>query len=446
MLRGDSSLECRCSLYDSEIRRLDVMRGTPQLDFRQLFLVKESLALMFQMMQLPSEALLQYEELEGLLAFAPTEALPDTDWPFVPFEPPSSGKHASKNSSSDRDREKKSTSPIGAGSTSEEGKLASAAKDDHVSGRGEADVVPIWMCVCQQGLSILRYSINHARMKVLKNQFGLLELQHYVFSRMCFFLFTLSRPTACAEKAIVFLNSVRSSIQLKVDAIEEKEKIELVNGDGSNTRRSVHLEQLNAVLLDGTGSVSNAKYSFENLNGVPLSVHRSNMADLWLIVSAIQLTKKCREVLAASVISQKNKHNTPSTPMPAQLLKRGESSNISENFDSSVSLEDEGKTTTSTSFISDESASLKSKAMSRQLIELLTLARSKLSHLIYQGHQFRRISLQMTQLFTRWDDYDAVAAQFPSVFADRDPHYNKESLSEDKDSCHCHPQGSLDEV
>ena len=67
-----TSFQQRTSLYDADIRRLDSMRGTPHLDFRQLFLVKESLALMHQMMQLPAEALMQYEELEALLAFVPT--------------------------------------------------------------------------------------------------------------------------------------------------------------------------------------------------------------------------------------------------------------------------------------------------------------------------------------------------------------------------------------
>jgi len=33
--------------------------------------VKESMALMYQMLQLPGEALVQYEEMEALLAFAP---------------------------------------------------------------------------------------------------------------------------------------------------------------------------------------------------------------------------------------------------------------------------------------------------------------------------------------------------------------------------------------
>lgn len=42
------SFQQKLSLYDTEIRRLDSFRGSPQLEFRQLFLVKESLALMYQ--------------------------------------------------------------------------------------------------------------------------------------------------------------------------------------------------------------------------------------------------------------------------------------------------------------------------------------------------------------------------------------------------------------
>ena len=40
----------RSALYDADIRRLDSLRGSTQFDFWQLFLVKESYALMYQMM------------------------------------------------------------------------------------------------------------------------------------------------------------------------------------------------------------------------------------------------------------------------------------------------------------------------------------------------------------------------------------------------------------
>lgn len=78
-----SSFQLRTTLYDADIRRLDAQRGTPQFDFWQLFLVKESLALMFQMMQLPDRALSLYDELEVLLPFAPYHSLPLSDWPMV---------------------------------------------------------------------------------------------------------------------------------------------------------------------------------------------------------------------------------------------------------------------------------------------------------------------------------------------------------------------------
>jgi hypothetical protein len=61
----------RSARYDAEIRKLDAHRGTASWDFAQLFLTKESLALMYQVMQLYGEALVQYEELEALMSFTP---------------------------------------------------------------------------------------------------------------------------------------------------------------------------------------------------------------------------------------------------------------------------------------------------------------------------------------------------------------------------------------
>ena len=91
-----SSFLVRASLYESDIKSVesssnsinshrtnnsypsnsggnDNNRGQMQIasDFRQLFLVRESLALMYQMMQLPHEALVQYTELETILPYAP---------------------------------------------------------------------------------------------------------------------------------------------------------------------------------------------------------------------------------------------------------------------------------------------------------------------------------------------------------------------------------------
>jgi hypothetical protein len=411
----------RCSLYDSEIRRLDAMRGTSQLDFRQLYLVKESLALMFQMMQLPSEALLQYEELESLLAFAPLESLPDTDWPFVPLENTSSG----KGSKASLDRANSNASTVSNSDVATD----NGAKGDKVADtEAETDAVPIWMCVCHQGLSLLRYSINHARMKVLKNQIGVLELQHYVFSRTCFFLFTLARPAACAEKAIVFLKSLRSKIQSKFDMMEEKESLEN-NCDTVTNRLSVSLEQLNIVLSDGKAN---------NLNGVSKTIQRSNMADLWMVVSAIQVTKKCREVLSVSLVLLENAASAPTNPVGTSI-KRAESSS-----DGSVmtTTSDNAASKNASSFISDESVGIKCKALSKQLLELLALARDKLSNLIYTEHRYREISLEMATRFLGWDDYASVVQKYPMAFNGREDkkHTSKGGIS------HCHPNDDLEGV
>jgi hypothetical protein len=56
-----NTLQQRSALYDLDVRNLEALKGTNQLDFRALFLTKESLALMYQMIQLPVEALKQYE-------------------------------------------------------------------------------------------------------------------------------------------------------------------------------------------------------------------------------------------------------------------------------------------------------------------------------------------------------------------------------------------------
>ena len=424
------------------------MRGTAQLDFRQLFLVKESLALMFQMMQLPSEALLQYEELENLLVFAPVESLPLTEWPFVPFETSSSGHKNSRKNSIGRS----SSLPFESGKSPSATTSASASASAEEGGVGseievgrDSDVVPVWMCVCQQGVSLLRYSINHARMKVLKNQIGLLELQHYVFSRICFFLFSLSRPAICAEKAFSFLKSIRIKIQNKFDAIEEKKLME--NGEVTPHRRSVSLEQLNVIMLDGKDSLE-GKEGFDNLNGVSMSVQQSNMADLWLIVSVVQVTKKCREVLLSSLTSLQNETSNEKiiSTSPLSSKKELDRADSTESSDSAVMMASEGgKKNTNTpaatsSFFNDETVGIKSKALSRHLMELLTLARRKLLNLIYDGQRYRSISLEMAQLFIRWDDLDAVAAKFPTSFTGRND--NQES----SDHSHCHPRGNMEEV
>ncbi|CAN0532830.1 unnamed protein product, partial [Ectocarpus sp. 12 AP-2014] len=59
--------EARVRCYASELGHLDATRGMIGWDFGQFFVVKESLALMYKELQLPSEALLKYQELAALI-------------------------------------------------------------------------------------------------------------------------------------------------------------------------------------------------------------------------------------------------------------------------------------------------------------------------------------------------------------------------------------------
>lgn len=176
-----SSFQVRSSLYYAEIRKLDATRATPNFDFKQLFLVKESFALQYQMMQLLDMALAQYEELEAMLAYAPAGILFDGWWPLKapeqlnPTEPPATPE---------------------------------TPKDIM------ADPV-------KNGDDIVTYSINLARMKVLKSKMNLLELYRYIFARQMFFLVTLHRPVQCAEKVRRFLSFAYQSTESKTAEIAD---------------------------------------------------------------------------------------------------------------------------------------------------------------------------------------------------------------------------------
>lgn len=175
------SFQHRSSLYDADIRKLDSMRATPSFDFRQLFLVKESLALLYQMMHLSDMALAQYEELEAILSFTPSQVLSDSDWPLTAPEPFKASETPADAASPTREKEKDL--------------MTDAVKN---------------------GDDIVVYSINLARMKILKNRMSLLELHRYVFARQMFFLITLQRPVQCAQKALRFLTYCSNAIEKKI--------------------------------------------------------------------------------------------------------------------------------------------------------------------------------------------------------------------------------------
>jgi len=241
-----ASFQQRTTLYDADIRRLDSFRGTPQLDFRQLFLVKESLALMYQMMQLPSESFIQYEELEALLAFAPPGHLPDNDWPMVL---PESSKSASKHQA-----EAAADASLQGGGSS----LATASATAAAKTAGDLpDETHVFATPCRLGDEVLVYSINTSRMKILKNKMGVAELHRYLFARQMFFLTILKNATNFAQKGLAFLHTAMANIDERLR------------------------KRQNPIVAD-------TSYNIEL---------RKRQANLWGVCAAIQVVKACKEQL-----------------------------------------------------------------------------------------------------------------------------------------------------
>jgi len=197
-----ASFQLRTALYDADIRRLDSLRGTPQLDFRQLFLVKESLALMYQMMQLPNEAFIQYEELEALLSFVPTGHLPDNDWPVSTADSSSSSK--STTNSKQHALELAVQGPVDSDASSSTNVPTPPPLPPLASPSSAA---------VKNGEEVLIYSINSSRMKILRNKLSVAELFRYLFARQMYFLACLKNTAQSAQKGMLFLRSSMISIR-----------------------------------------------------------------------------------------------------------------------------------------------------------------------------------------------------------------------------------------
>ena len=218
------SFQYRTAAYDADIRRLEAARSSAaNYDFRQLFLVKESLALMYQMMQLADKALVQYEELEDLIHSVSNSnitasnihnnnhnsnlekpnkvsnfQLPDTDWPMVAPELlstadlPSTSKVPSK---AQPDVPPTFSSPPmhpQANPIGTEEKDRDKDKDRDIKNDPSRNLMSD---ACKNGDDVLSYSINVARLKILKNKMSSLELLRYIFARQVFFSLTWSESS-----------------------------------------------------------------------------------------------------------------------------------------------------------------------------------------------------------------------------------------------------------
>lgn len=242
------SFQQRCALYDSEIRRLDSARSTPAFDFRQLFLVKESLALMYQMMQLFDMALAQYEELEAILSYAQIGSLPDNEWPMVASE------------------QVKMDMPLVPEASTQSVQALNAITGNGTAvggGSGKDKEKDIMTDAVKNGDDIASYSINMARMKILKNKMTLLELHRYVYARQMYFLILLQRPIQCAQNSRTFLLFCYNFV-LK--------KISLNNQYPSAEEGELSVEQLHYL--------------------------RIQQLQMWALTAAIKVVRVCRDLIS----------------------------------------------------------------------------------------------------------------------------------------------------
>ena len=258
---------------------------------------------------------MQYEELEALLPYANEVSFPPSDWPLIPVD------YIKK-----KDAEE----------VAEEGP---------------------WVSPCKQGEAVLQYSINHARMKVLKNKLSKLELHQYIFARECYFLFSLGKASACAERGVSFITSIRAELQGMYDAKKRDAALEAVRDSAVRAA-----QQRPGAPSPSSGVADNSKW-----------------ADLWAIVASVQLARYCKSSILATA--------TATSPAPVQELSAVEDTNI-----------------------------VKVKESSRALSDLLQYAKKLLTNILTSEESSfqaqRNLSLAMTAGLTSWDALDKLKTLF----------------------------------
>jgi len=240
-----TSFAARATLYSTEIKSIDAANapssaGTgagaaaatisqttssannPPVDFRQLFLVKESLALMYQMVRLPYEALLLYDELQALLPQA--QALEGqgsvSGWPLAPA--PISSKASASTAAIVSEIEEGET---GTGTGAEEAHASTAKDAKDQLGDGSTSVSAsndpgTYRGAILQGDDILSYSINSARKRILKSRLNSLELHRYIFARQAYFQGMLGQWGLCADRGLQYVKSTTRAISRRLDKEE----------------------------------------------------------------------------------------------------------------------------------------------------------------------------------------------------------------------------------
>ncbi|CAG0892147.1 unnamed protein product [Cyprideis torosa] len=155
------------SQYESDMRGLRERRTDPTWRFNSYFLVQEELALVFELVSLHEDALLQYDELDALLSQFIINAgagdIPPWIHCFIGYE---------------------DTNPE------------------------QCPVLTTW-----PGLSLSKRIISHLRSLILEDKISLLELRNYLFARQCLLLLLLNRPWELCERALPFLRTLPKDLE-----------------------------------------------------------------------------------------------------------------------------------------------------------------------------------------------------------------------------------------
>lgn len=360
------SFQHRYSLYNLEIRKLDATRGTPTFDFRQLFLVKESLALMLQMLQLLDHALKQYEELEAILSYANISSLPTNDWPMIAPE------------------------QLKTGETSEQQQSSIPTKEREKDSMSDA---------IKNGEEIVAYSINLARMKILKSKLSALELHRYVFARQIFFLIALQRAPICALKARTFLLFTCTAIEKRI--IQE-----------SNAS-----EEISTPLSPPSSSSKSSRMP------ILLSL-RAKQAEVWALTAAIKIVRVCKDLVSKiieteNVMNMKEQmgHSVNRQSLIGCILAYKRSAGMSFYVDEGSSSALESSSNVLSSALNEKLDAIKETY--RTMAEIMEFAMRRFRKLTPVLHISRKITLQINQSVLNGNESTAFNEQTDEMSPDQ---------------------------
>ncbi|XP_077981439.1 trafficking protein particle complex subunit 10-like [Glandiceps talaboti] len=153
-----SAFNRNLSRYEEMMRSQREKRTDPRWNFSDYFMLQEELAFVFEMLKLPEESLVQYDELDALFSqfVINTQAGESPSW------------------------------------------LSSFTSE----------------CNCWDGLNLSQAVNQEKRLLVRKGKATLLDLRNYLFSRQCALLFELQRPWEVAQRSLPFMHNTVHELQI----------------------------------------------------------------------------------------------------------------------------------------------------------------------------------------------------------------------------------------